>query len=484
MGVRLGAPRGALRRTPTLADAGPTPGQQRQAGASVTLSSYLAPNPVHPHSGAAGGSPCGDLVRVSLDARGGRVGDVDCELEGCGALHAAGAGLAGLAEGAPLLEAARITTADVAAAAGGLTPAGRHAAELAADALHRALGAALRDGAGDLDPVTGRVAVALSGGVDSAVAAHLLREEGHDVVALTLELWADPATDGERSCCSPSAVLGARSLANTMGLPHFTLDLRHAFRAGVVDPFIDAHAAGLTPNPCVRCNGEVRFDALLDAAERLGAGTLATGHYARVREDGEGPLLCAAESGDKDQSYMLARLPTERLARLRFPLGRLSKPRVRELARSASLPVAERRESQDLCFVAGLGSRGFLRRHGGPRLAERRGLGVAGPEPLFVLAKDAVRNRVVVGPRDELDATRVAVERARLHRRGRRVSAVKLRYRSRAMACRVDGDPAAGEHEALELSLERPVEAVAPGQAAVLLDGDLVVGEATIARAG
>ncbi|HLM28129.1 MAG TPA: tRNA 2-thiouridine(34) synthase MnmA [Thermoleophilaceae bacterium] len=470
----------------------------------------MAPNPVHPHSGAAGGSPCGDLVRVSLDARGGRVGDVDCELEGCGALHAAGAGLAGLAEGAPLLEAARITTADVAAAAGGLTPAGRHAAELAADALHRALGAALRDGAGDLDPVTGRVAVALSGGVDSAVAAHLLREEGHDVVALTLELWADPATDGERSCCSPSAVLGARSLAHTMGLPHFTLDLRHAFRAGVVDPFIDAHAAGLTPNPCVRCNGEVRFDALLDAAERLGAGTLATGHYARVREDGEGPLLCAAESGDKDQSYMLARLPTERLARLRFPLGRLSKPRVRELARSASLPVAERRESQDLCFVAGLGSRGFLRRHGGPRLAERRGdvvdrsgrrlgghdgqhlftvgqrrgLGVAGPEPLFVLAKDAVRNRVVVGPRDELDATRVAVERARLHRRGRRVSAVKLRYRSRAMACRVDGDPAAGEHEALELSLERPVEAVAPGQAAVLLDGDLVVGEATIARAG
>jgi tRNA-specific 2-thiouridylase len=228
-----------------------------------------------------------------------------------------------------------------------------------------------------------------------------------------------------------------------------------------------------------------------------------------VREDGEGPLLCAAESGEKDQSYMLARLPTERLARLRFPLGALTKPRVRELARAAGLPVAERRESQDLCFVAGLGARGFLRRHGGPRLAERRGdvvdragrrlgghdgqhlftvgqrrgLGVPADAPLYVLAKDAGRNRVVVGPRDELDATRVRVERARLHRRGRRVSAVKLRYRSRAVGCRVSGDPPAGEHAALELALEQPVGAVAPGQAAVLLDGDLVVGEATIVGA-
>jgi tRNA-specific 2-thiouridylase len=470
----------------------------------------LAPNLVHLHSGAAGGAACGDLVRVALDVRDGRVGGLDCELEGCGALHAAGAALAELAEGKPLLDAARITARDVACAAGGLTPGGSHGAELATDALHRALGAALRDGAAELAPRDGRVAVALSGGVDSAVAAHLLREEGREVVALTLELWADPATDGERSCCSPGAVLSARSLAHSMGLAHFTLDLRHAFRAGVVDPFLDDHADGLTPNPCVRCNGEVRFDALLDAAERLGARRMATGHYARVREDDEGPLLCAAESGDKDQSYMLARLPTERLARLAFPLGGMEKTHVRGLAREAGLPVADRRESQDLCFVAGLGARGFVRRHGGPRLAERpgdvvdsggrrlgghdgqhlftvgqrRGLGVAADQPLYVLGKDAARNRVVVGRREELKATRVRVEEATLHRRGGRVSAVKLRYRSGAVGCRVSGDPSAGEHDALELALERPVEAVAPGQAAVLLDGDLVVGEATIAGAG
>ena len=438
-----------------------------------------------------------------------RVTSAEIELEGCGALRAAADALVELVEGASLLDAARITPAGIAAAAGGLTPVGRHGADLAADALHRALGTAVRDGGASLTAHPGRVAVALSGGVDSAVAAHLLRESGRDVVALTLELWADPSTDGERSCCSPSAVLGARALAHSMGLPHFTLDLRDDFRAGVVDPFLDAHAAGRTPNPCVRCNGQVRFDSMLDAAERLGAGELATGHYARVREDGDGPLLCAAESADKDQSYMLARLPSERLARLTFPLGGMSKPRVRDLAREASLPVAEKRESQDLCFVAGLGPRGFVRRHGGRRLAERRGdivdragrrlgghdgqhlftvgqrrgLGVAAEEPLYVLSKDAGQNRVVVGPRDQLGATRVSVEDARLHRRGARVSAVKLRYRSRAVGCQVQGDPSPGDHAALELSLERPVEAVAPGQAAVLLDGDLVVGEATIASA-
>jgi len=466
-------------------------------------------NLVHSHSGAAGGSACGDLLRVDIDVDGDRVAGVDCELEGCGALHAAACALAELAEGALLLEAARITPTDIATAAGGLTPAGRHGADLAADALHRALGAAVRDGGAPLAPVAGRVAVGLSGGVDSAVAAHMLREKGHDVVAVTLELWADPSTDGERSCCSPSAVLGARALAHSMGLPHFTLDLRDDFRREVVDPFLDAHAEGRTPNPCVRCNGQVRFDSMLDAAELLGAATLATGHYARVREDAEGPLLCAAESAEKDQSYMLARLPSERLARLWFPLGELSKPQVRDLARAASLPVAERRESQDLCFVAGLGPRGFVRRHGGRRLAERRGdivdragrrlgghdgqhlftvgqrrgIGVAADEPLYVLGKDAGRNRVVVGPREQLGATRVSVENARLHRGGARVSAVKLRYRSRAVGCHVGGNPPAGDHAALELSLDRPVEAVAPGQAAVLLDGDLVVGEATIARA-
>ena len=153
-----------------------------------------------------------------------------------------------------------------------------------------------------------RVLVALSGGVDSAVAALLERERGGEVVAVTLKLWSDQRTDGGRSCCSPQAVVSARALAHRLSLPHLTLDLERAFRATVVDGFVEGYAAGRTPNPCVVCNGELRIDAMLDLADRIGAGSLATGHYARVVDDGEGPLLAAAVDSAKDQTYMLSAL--------------------------------------------------------------------------------------------------------------------------------------------------------------------------------
>ena len=156
-----------------------------------------------------------------------------------------------------------------------------------------------------------------------------------------------------------------------MGIPHLTLDLRNRFKADVVDDFLAGYGGGVTPNPCVRCNGLVRFDAMLSLAARLGAEKLATGHYARIERDAEGPLVRAAADPHKDQSYMLARLTGAELERLRFPLGGLDKPRVRELARAAGLGVADKRESQDLCFLAGTGARGFMRRHGGDALARR-----------------------------------------------------------------------------------------------------------------
>ena len=226
-----------------------------------------------------------------------------------------------------MIDAARITIDDVADALGGLVAPKRHAAQLAADALHRALGAAARDGALRLGPNPRRTLVAMSGGVDSAAAAQLALDAGDEVVAVTLELWSDPATDGERSCCSPQAVTGARDLAHGMGLPHFTLDLRSRFRTEVVDRFLDGYAAGRTPNPCVRCNGQVRFDALLALAETLGAARLATGHYARIARDERGPLVRAAADPAKDQSYMLARLDPALLDRLSFPLGRADQGR-------------------------------------------------------------------------------------------------------------------------------------------------------------
>jgi tRNA-specific 2-thiouridylase len=453
-----------------------------------------------PHAGAAGGAACGDLIRVAVRVEGERVVEAGFDARGCGAARAAGSAVVELVEGKSFLDAARVTIDDVAAALGGLVPPKRHAAQLAADALHRALGAAARDGAPELAPDPRRTLVAMSGGVDSAAAAQLASDAGDDVVGVTLELWADPATDGERSCCSPQAVTGARDLAHRMGIPHLTLDLRERFRAEVVDPFVEGYAGGRTPNPCVRCNGRVRFDAMLALADALGAARLATGHYARIARDERGPLVRAGADPNKDQSYMLAKLDPALLERLSFPLGGLTKDAVRGLARDAGLPVADKRESQDLCFVAGLGGRAFLQRHGGPRLraageivdrdgrvlgrhdgqhnftvGQRRGLQLSAPEPLYVLEKDARSGRVVVGPRAALAATRVALEDTTLHRGPEAVRAVRLRYHSQPIPCRalaVDGR--------IELDLERPAHALAPGQLACLMRDDVVVGEGTI----
>jgi tRNA-uridine 2-sulfurtransferase len=436
-------------------------------------------------------------VRVAGD----RIVEAGFDASGCAAARAAGSAAVELAEGAPLLEAALVTPSDVAGALGGLSPSARHAAELAADALHRALGAAARDAAPRLAPNPRRTLVAMSGGVDSAAAAQLALDAGDEVAAVTLELWADPAGDGERSCCSPQAVIGARALAHRMGIPHLTLDLRERFRADVVDDFLAGHAEGSTPNPCVRCNGFVRFDAMLTLAEALGASRLATGHYARIARDGDGPLVRAAADPHKDQSYMLARLEPGQLECLSFPLGGLTKPAVRELAREAGLPVADKRESQDLCFLAGVGRRSFLRRrlgsapgeivardgrvlgrHDGQHdftVGQRRGMRVSSPEPLYVLEKDAEARRVVVGPRSALTTRRVELREARLHRPAGRVDAVKLRYRSSPVPCRVQ-EGTAWPRDRLSLALEPAVEGVAPGQLACLLCGDLVVGAGTI----
>ncbi|HMI80166.1 MAG TPA: tRNA 2-thiouridine(34) synthase MnmA [Solirubrobacterales bacterium] len=475
-------------------------------------------------TGAAGGAACGDLSRVSFAVEDGRLQSVTFDAEGCGATRAATAAVVEMIDGSPVLEAALIDIDTVDAAIGGLTPAKRHAAQLATDALHRALqgvaSSSLRlvGGAGDIPeepppnlrrrdvprPSRRRLAVAMSGGVDSAVAALLAREEGAEVVGVTVKLWSDPETDGEKACCSPEAVLGARALAHQLGIPHFTLDLEADFRRRVVDRFIGGYAEGSTPNPCILCNGEVRLAAMIDLAERVGAERLLTGHYARIVEDGEGPLLAAGADRAKDQSYMLAALPPELLGRLGFPLTELTKAEVREIAARHELAVARKPESQDLCFLAGQGKRGFLRRHGGLReregaildsagrtlgrhrghhdftVGQRRGIGVSAPEALYVLATDAVANTVTVGTRAELEQRRVRVRDAILHRDGSEVDAVKLRYRSRALPATVAA-AGRGRHPSLEVELGEAFAGVAPGQTAVLMAGDRIVGHGTIA---
>jgi tRNA-specific 2-thiouridylase len=356
---------------------------------------------------------------------------------------------------------------------------------LAVDALANALAQVFR-----AEPHPQRVAVAMSGGVDSAVA--LLRA-GPDAIGVTLRLWTDPAgRDGERACCSPSAVIAAREACHRLGLPHVTLDLREEFRRAIVGPFIRGYAKGETPNPCIACNGSFRFAELLAFAQRSGASRLATGHYARIVRHRGRLLLARAADPRKDQSYMLARVDPRFLDRLWFPLGTQTKAETREEAERAGLAAARRPESQEACFLAGDDYRGFLGRHGlaterGAIVDEsgrtvgshdgfwrftpgqRRGLGVAAAEPLYALRTDARTNTVTVGPRASLAATTVRA-RGRLYVDVERVQA-KLRYRSDPVAATVDTDDTG-----FSLRLDEPVYGVARGQAAVLYEGDVVVG--------
>lgn len=356
---------------------------------------------------------------------------------------------------------------------------------LAADALANALAQVFC-----AEPDPDRVAVAMSGGVDSAVA--LLRA-GPKAIGVTLRLWLDPAgPDSERACCSPEAVIAARETCHALGRPHVTLDLREEFRRAVVDPFVAAYARGETPNPCGRCNGEFRFAELLDFAERAGASSLWTGHYARIVERDGRRLLARAADPDKDQSYMLAPLDPAALGRIAFPLGDQTKAETRSEAGAAGLEAAERRESQEACFLAGDDYRAFLERRGlgaadgaivdeeGRELGrhdgvwrytpgQRRGIGVASAEPLYALRANVATNTLVVGPRGSLACSAVEV-RGALHAPVEYAEA-KLRYRSPAVPARVL--PTA---DGFTLELARPAYGVAPGQIAALYDDGAVVG--------
>ena len=360
---------------------------------------------------------------------------------------------------------------------------------LPVDALANALAPAVRAA-----PDPDRVAVAMSGGVDSAVT--LLRA-GPGAVGVTLRLWLDPhGPDSERACCSPSAVIAARQECHRRGLPHVTLDRREQFRRAVVTAFVRGYARGETPNPCVRCNGGFRFAELLAFARRIGAARLATGHYARIVERSGQLLLARAVDEQKDQSYMLARLEPRLLAHVWFPLGDQQKEQTRAEAARAGLAAARRSESQEACFLAGGDYRVFLARNGldarpGPIVdgrgavigthgghwaftpGQRRGLGLAAAEPLFAIETDARTNTVLAGPRAALARTRVSA-RGRVFVPVDRVEA-KLRYRSPAVSAGVEPTP-----RGFRLALEEPAYGVARGQAAVLYDGDVVVGSGLV----
>lgn len=343
----------------------------------------------------------------------------------------------------------------------------------------------------------------MSGGVDSSVAAALLVEAGHRVFGIMLRLWAEPgAAEDANRCCTLGAVDDARAVADGLNIPFSVIDIRDAFKATVVDAFLAAAAAGDTPNPCFTCNRSVRFGLLLDAAVALGADALATGHYARTRRRPDGTIeLLRGVDATKDQSYVLHALDQAQLARAVFPLGDRTKVDVRALAERIGLPVAHRPDSVDLCWTAPDGAAGFLGRHlpaaamapgeivdasgrvlgrhaGLPRytIGQRRGLGVAGGAPLFVVRRDRARNALVVGPSEALAVREVAVRRMHWSAGAAPAGPVRVtaqvRYRAAAAPAVLTPLPDGGAR----VAFDDPVRAPAPGQGLVAwIDDDLVV---------
>lgn len=353
-----------------------------------------------------------------------------------------------------------------------------------------------------------RVLVAMSGGVDSAVAAALLHQQGYDVVGVTLRLYTEPdetALRSGRTCCGIEDVGDARAAAQRIGIPHYVLNMEREFERDVIDYFVEEYTRGRTPNPCLACNQFVKFSTLLERAVAMGADRLATGHYARVEApEGLGGAFRLHRAVDrvKDQSYVLYTLDQDALERTLFPLGGLTKEETRAVARELGLPLADKPDSVDICFVPGgdyrelLEVRGVEERPGaiesaggellgehrgvaGYTIGQRRGLGVATGEPGYVTRIDAERNVVVIGGREHLERRSLVASDPRWVQgppaAGTRVQA-RLRYHGADVAARVAEVTAS----TLRLEFEEPVLAAAPGQAVVLYDGSEVLGGGTI----
>lgn len=356
----------------------------------------------------------------------------------------------------------------------------------------------------------GRWAVAMSGGVDSSVAAALLAAEGHEVVGLTMNLWPDwlpEPDDAFKACCGVSAIEDARAVARRLGIRHYVLNLREEFEHAVIGYFADEYARGRTPNPCIACNQTIKFSLLMRKVTALGLDGMATGHYARV-QDTPVPgrrILLRARDPHKDQSYVLYGLTQAQLARLRLPIGEYTKQQTRELARRFDLPVADKPDSQEICFVPrgsyadvvtrfhpealqpgpilDVGGRVIGEHHGIARytIGQRRGLGAAGTDPRYVVAIDPRRNTVIVGSEQDLlceelvasDVNWIAIDSLQAAR------PVTARVRHASRDVEAVARPGDGRGEVI-VRFGQPQRAPAPGQAVALYDGDLVLGGGVI----
>ncbi|MGE0159331.1 MAG: tRNA 2-thiouridine(34) synthase MnmA [Gemmatimonadales bacterium] len=354
-----------------------------------------------------------------------------------------------------------------------------------------------------------RVLVAMSGGVDSSVAAALLVAEGHEVVGVTMKTFCYSETPGHgKTCCGLDGITDARRVADRLGIPHFVFDVEEDFTRDVIDDFVSEYAEGRTPNPCVRCNGNTKFRDLMARGRALGCDRIASGHYVRIEHAGTGSSILRGRDAGKDQAYFLWGLPAELLPRLLFPVGELTKPEVRAKARELGLVTADKPESQEICFVPTGDYRDLLQRrlgthpalepgpivrrtgevvgeHGGYAgftVGQRKGLGGGHGEPMFVLEVRPATREVVVGTRDELLRDGVVVGEPNWHGVAPRVGdhvLAQLRHRSPPVGASVE---AVGD--VVVLALDEPRAAITPGQSAVLFDGERLLGGGRIVRAG
>jgi tRNA-specific 2-thiouridylase len=353
-----------------------------------------------------------------------------------------------------------------------------------------------------------RAVVAMSGGVDSSVAAALLVEQGYDVTGMMLRLWSEPGTEDSNRCCTPDAMALARRAAGHLGIPFHVVDIREKFHQNIVQFFVEGYASGVTPNPCMNCNRTIRFGELLDRALAIGADFLATGHYARTRANPDGTisLLRAVDAG-KDQSYVLSVLNQQKLRHALFPVGAYTKPEVRELARKFNLPASERLDSQDLCFLAGGDYRDFLSRHApevasrGPlvdtagkvlgghdglafyTIGQRRGLGIAAAEPLYVVDKDVERNALVVGTVAELGRNALEAGEANWISGAPPAAPFRAEVKIRYSARLAPGVITPREAGRFSVRFDEPLRDITPGQAAVIFAGEEVIGQGLIRQA-
>jgi tRNA-specific 2-thiouridylase len=396
------------------------------------------------------------------------------------------------------------------------------------DALHRSEPSSLQTASSQLVwfgdsalPVPGSVVVvAMSGGVDSSVAAAMLHAAGYKVIGVTLQLYDHGSAVGKKgSCCAGQDIHDARRVADHLGIPHYVLDYEQRFRTRVMDAFASSYIKGETPIPCVTCNSQIKFTELLDTARELGASMLATGHYVRRVDDADGPGLYSAVDGDRDQSYFLFNTSREQLAQLFFPIGHLPKPEVRRIAREMALPVADKSDSQDICFVPsgryadvieklrpGSAEAGdivhvdgrILGRHKGIlnyTVGQRKGLGIAAADPLYVIRLDAGTREVIVGPRERLDVAMLSLRDVNWLGGGSMFDAigdgrdiyVRVRSSQAKQAATLHIDPAAPNDRQAKIMLHKPEPGIAAGQACVFYssqDGDArVLGGGFISRA-